>query len=63
MCPRKDDYVTRTFRIPIEFDESLREDAEAHGTSVNSLVIKILEKYNESEMVHLSRSLPDGYVH
>ncbi|MCB2171914.1 Arc family DNA-binding protein [archaeon] len=49
MCPRKDDHVTRTFRIPIEFDESLREDAEAHGTSVNSLVIKILEKYNESD--------------
>ena len=49
MDSRRDDPVTRTFRIPRIFDETLREDAEKHGTSVNSLVTQILHKYCESD--------------
>ena len=36
-------YNTKTFRIPIEINDTLRDLAKAHNTSVNKVVIQCLE--------------------
>ena len=46
--PKKSDPVTRTFRIENKYDESLREEAEKKGISVNNLANQILKRYTES---------------
>ncbi|MBE5860458.1 MAG: Arc family DNA-binding protein [Butyrivibrio sp.] len=37
------DFVTKTFRIPREFNGMLEELAKNHNTSVNKVVIQCLE--------------------
>jgi hypothetical protein len=37
--------VTRTFRLPSEYDEVLKQEAENLGNSVNSLIDTIVAKY------------------
>ena len=46
--PKESEHVTRTFRIAIDYDEALREEAEKKGTSVNSLANQIMKKFCES---------------
>lgn len=37
------DFITKTFRIPREFNSMLEELAKNHNTSVNKVVIQCLE--------------------
>ena len=36
-------FSTKTFRIPVEFDEALKKLADSHNTSVNKVVIQCLD--------------------
>ena len=42
---KKQKTVTRTFRIRTEWDDTLKQEAEKQGTSVNVLVNSIFQKY------------------
>ncbi len=53
------DYITKTFRIPSEFNSMLEELAKNHNTSVNKVVIQCLEfslkNIDESEFKELKK--------
>ncbi|TFH16613.1 hypothetical protein E4H04_06335 [Candidatus Bathyarchaeota archaeon] len=43
--PSHKKYITRTFRLPEDFDEVLRVEAEKVGQSVNSVAESVIAKY------------------
>jgi len=43
--PSRKKYITRTFRIPEEYDNVLKEESYHQGNSVNSLIEAIIRKY------------------
>jgi hypothetical protein len=50
-------YITRTFRIPKEYDNILRDEANEIGQSVNSIIDSILSKYVNNDRFYKDSQL------
>ena len=51
------EYITRTIRIPVEYDSILREESDNKGRSITSLITRVLEKY-----VYFDRFYEEGQM-
>ena len=51
------EYITRSFRIPKEYDDILRDEANDIGQSVNSIIDSIIAKYVNNDRFYKNSQL------